>query len=146
MLTLSGLWYTGPHSDLVYLPAAAKRRAAQAIVSLMAHPALTAAAVLALWASLPYPHSLPDPHRSPRLPWSATPTAVYPGSTPWPRLIWYGAWCHMAHVQRGSIAGFLTRRTAVAPWTAGTPYTFASGGFMLGARPIGGPRQPTPWG
>ena len=69
VLTFSGLWYHMPGSEQSDLSAAAKRRAARVVVSSLAQPALTAAVVLALWASMPYPLCSPDrpPQQPPAL-------------------------------------------------------------------------------
>ena len=70
VLTLSGLWYHMPDGDQTVLTAAAKRRAARVIVSLLARPAPTPPGVLALWATLPYP--LCSPGRPPPQPPAVT--------------------------------------------------------------------------
>ena len=60
VLTPSGLWYHVPHSEQFDPSSAAKRQAAQVVISLLAQPALTPPVVLALWASLPYPLYSPN--------------------------------------------------------------------------------------
>ena len=60
VLTLSGLWYASPDGGGAFLTAATGRRITKDVVSALAQPVLTPSDLLALWATLPYPHRTPD--------------------------------------------------------------------------------------
>ena len=60
VLTLSGLWYASPDGGGAFLTAATRRRITKDVVSALAQPVLTPSDLLALWATLPYPHRTPD--------------------------------------------------------------------------------------
>ena len=67
VLTLSGLWYTGPHEGRVCLSATARRDAIRILVTALARPPLAPLEVLAMWASLPF-LLLPPGHPPPQPP------------------------------------------------------------------------------
>ena len=67
-LTLSGLWYRASSAGQASLTPAARRRATEAVVSTLALPSLSFGDVYALWASLPYLHSLQDQPPPPATP------------------------------------------------------------------------------